>query len=341
MMRRIVGLGVLLGALAGCSGDEPMRVPPPPAGAGGLVVRWTIEDAEGEPLECADLQVVQMSVAIGGTPVLVACGDTQSVSFDGIIPGRLPLVIRLLNTVGIEVASHITNVEIVDQQTLEYEHTFVIDEVKFDSGTLDVNWTIDQRVAAQACSAVGAEQVRFASRAGSIAEIDMTVPCEDGRLIIRDARRGAYSFILWLVDADGNMLEPPETVTGIGVNAGDTTRISVSFNTMPREASRVLTTWTVTGTTASTTTCEDAGGVDVVVNLENRPQIGGDFTIIDTATATCDAGALRLMGPGARDYRIAARLYDTFGTPIDTVIVDDLDLRAGSATVAIEFLPPE
>ena len=143
------------------------------------------------------------------------------------------------------------------------------------------------------------------------------------------------------VDADGNMLEPPETVTGIGVNAGDTTRISVSFNTMPREPSRVLTTWTVTGTTASTTTCEDAGGVDVVVNLENRPQIGGEFTIIDTATATCDAGALRLMGPGARDYRIAARLYDTFGTPIDTVIVDDLDLRAGSATVAIEFLPPE
>lgn len=335
-MRRLLPAIALLGLGAACSGGE-QRVPPPPAGAGNIIIRWSFEDPDGASLTCDDLQIAEAEVAIGGTPTVVPCGEMQEVAFDNIIPGRIPVVIRLLNSIGLEFDASFDNAIIVDKETLQYEHVFVVDEQTFERGTLDVNWRIDMRIPAQTCGLVEATTMRIATRPGSISTFEMEAPCVDGRLIIPDLRRGAYDLILWLVQEDGTLLDPPETVTGVGVFAGDSTRVSVSFRTIDPRPRTVLTRWTVDTSTPTAQLCLDTGVDEVRVSLEAPNPLNGVFELVDTATTGCASGSATVLGTVADDHRLTARLIDTFGVAIATEVVNEIDLRIGSATIAVDF----
>lgn len=337
MRRGFVVAMLLVGA--GCSGDGSTFVPPPPAPAGSLTVRWTIQDPAGETLLCDDLGVVRTSIAIGGEPESIECGQPQEFTFEGISPGRLPVVVRLLSSVDIEVASLITNVDIVDQETTELDHTFVIDEVMFDTGNIELRWRIDQRLSGTACGLVGAETVRLNTRSGSIAMLDESVPCTDGMLTVRNARKGAYSFFVRLLDGGGDELVTPVTISDVGVVANETTELSVNFITDVRPVVTTTISWTVTGTTATSTSCGDARVHRVEATLFARNIDGDPVNLVDTATAACAEGPIPLGGRPDDDLRVRARAFDSFGTPIATEIVDPVDLSSGSATVSVDFDP--
>ena len=337
MRRGLVVAMLVLGA--GCSGDGSMFVPPPPAPAGNLTVRWTIEDPAGETLLCDDLGVVRATIAIGGEPESVECGATQEITFEGISPGRLPVVVRLLTSVDIEVASLITNVDIVDQETTNLDHTFVIDEVMFDTGNIELRWRIDQRLAGTACGLVGAETVRLNTRGGSIATVDESVPCTDGMLFLRNARKGAYSFFVRLLDSAGDELITPVTISDVGVIANETTELSVNFVTDVRPVVTTTVSWTVTGTVATSTSCGSARIHQIEATLFARNIDGDPVNLVDTATAACADGSIALGGRPDDDLRVRARAFDSFGTPLATEIVDPVDLSSGSATVSVDFDP--
>ncbi len=340
MRRRLSTLMLLLLGATAC-GDEPMRVPPPPAGAGSIIIRWSLEDPDGVALNCADLQIAEAEVAIGGTPVVVPCGETEEVSFENVIPGRVPVVIRLLNSIGLAFASHIDNAIIEDQMELEYTHVFVVDEEEFQRGTLDINWRIDTRVPAQTCGLIGATTMRVATRSGSISMFEMDADCEAGQLIIPEVRRGGYDFIFWLVAADGTLLEPPETRTSVGVFAGDTTRVSLNFRTVDPRPRTVLTRWTVQTSTPTADNCFDIGGEEVRVDLETPNPLTGLLELTDTATTSCASGSATVRGEQTDGAQLTARLVDTFGGTLVLRTVEDLDLRVSSATVSVDFTPED
>lgn len=295
----------LLGAL-GCGDDGSGAGDLPAAEVGTLEVSWSLQDAEGNALDCSARGIQGFAVAAGGADELLVCGDPQTVTFINLTPGRYPVRIDVL-TEGSEIlAQHLGNVVVAGGAPTAYAHTFTIGAEETRTGTLDVRWYIDTLPAQSSCGAVGGSSVRIELTSGPVADTSYTASCVDGQMTITGIRRGDYDVELTLLDTSGARVGFTAVDTAVTIEQDQTTVSYLSVTTSLPATGAIDARWTVNGTTAATG-CSSLVQPTVQVVLRSDED-GGD--VYGTSTASCARGQLTFqnvrIGRGTAGYGLRA-----------------------------------
>ena len=339
-MWRHAGAAVLLFGLGACSGEQGPPDLGPAMTTGSIQVSWDQINAEGDAVDCADLGVLDAFVALGGEPRILMCGDEQSVTFEGLLPQRYPVVIRLrgLAERTIPGGEQLDNVVAVGGETVEYNHTFEFGDNAGDLGAIRTSWTVEGQTPDRGCPIVGGHTVRVVSQPESIEPFEFDVPCADGERMQSNLRTGNYVIRYFLEDRDGNDLAVRQATTR--VLRGATAEAGVDFLVQDRPPAAMYTSWTVTGSAAAEGCREDW-----TVRLRIAEDTQQNFTIT-TATAACDAGTYRFdelvapRNPEFDRYQLSVFLDDPLRGQIDRQVQEDLQLFPSETTsVAVDLEP--
>src|SRR5688572_25743033 len=139
--QRSVVAWVACAAIAGmaCGDDQPSVFDPPPA-RGSLSVSWSLRSPNGDEIACQNALVDEASVAIGGAPQKVRCGEPQVVRFDDLAPDRYPVLVRLLAAGGAVLHEKQLNATVSAETVTPVEVTFEIDPNRSRNGSLQLRW---------------------------------------------------------------------------------------------------------------------------------------------------------------------------------------------------------
>ncbi len=341
-MKRTLLAGLVFCSGLSCGGEDPMTMFPPPVTKGRAEISWRLVDDQMQPVDCATTPISSIRVSFGREPVTVNCGDDNKVVFQELAPDRYPLVISLLAASGGQLGQHLANVVVEGGKTAEYQHDFVVSSSGLESGDLRIRWAVDMMPAHLRCAALGAENVRVRTSVGALEEVDETIACKEGVLLIKDLTRGSYNFRLDMLSKTSTTVGFPATLRNIRVNQGETTEESVSFVSVLPEKAGLRASWTI-GSTVAQDACDmvNADTVDIQV----RTDAAGTINLIETSTS-CKAGEFVLddlpAGPGSTGMglRVTMRLFDTrVGTiPLDIQTVRRVVLKAAeTSTLAVDF----
>lgn len=334
--------GALVGLLAsGCGGEEPPDFGPPTE-FGSATVRWTLFNAAGEAITCAQLGAVDTYVAVGGQPRIVTCGEEPMVTFDNLLPQRYPVVIRLRGIAESTLAmgEAFDNIVVEGGKTTELVHEFRFDENTGNTGAVRVAWRVNGKPADMGCAEVGATVVRGETTDASVAQFAFSAACEDGELVQSSLRPGNYEVVVLLEDDDGNNLSARSAQFRVLRQA--TVDAFVDFTSTNRPTSTMHVEWTISSSVAADA-CREDWSIRMLVQ-EDR------MTPIQTASATaaCDAGAYTFEtlpsppNPTANKYKITVTLVEVLRGDIADELVDDLQLfPSETTTVSVDLVPPD
>ncbi|MEO1334208.1 MAG: hypothetical protein AAFV29_01135 [Myxococcota bacterium] len=328
--------------VAGCGGESFTELISEPNATSQIVVRWTIEADDGQPLTCAEAQVEAVRISVGGEPVRVACSDQNQAVFDELQVGRYPIVIRLLGAADAVVREHVDSVELTEAP-LDYSHTFVLDPAGDARGALDLRWLLAGEDPSQGCAVFGADRVVIQSQPGSIAELGAEVSCELGRFELVDVLRGDYTLRFTLLDNRRAPIVGGIVQRNFRVVPGETTRDLFSFPLVPAEQATLQLNWTLNGEDPALV-CETVGGQQLTMELFQQQSPTEEISI-RTATAACDRGALTeedinaSADPEALRFRVSVDLRGFAGLILTSRTVSDVILRRGeTSTVSFDLM---
>lgn len=331
-----LALGVSLG---GC-GDDPVRTPPPPAESGGLRVTWKVVGPDGTELACAAVGFSGFSVRTGGEPTRIPCGEAQFLERTGLVPGRYPLVIspEVFQGTIAEAYTYRANVQVEDQKITEHTAEILVDPSSLNIGTISLRWRIDGRMPSFGCDALGAETFRIRADDTSIEPFELNLPCEQGTNNLTMRRKGTYSLIGSLRDADGRVVRNQVRSAVITVLEGQTTMADFNFTENATVTGSLEARWTVTGSAAAEG-CPGLNGERVELTVLTGEL--ANLTAIATTSIACDRGVARLDRlPVGEDYRVRLDLFNGFDAIVADAFVTPIEIRdTRTTTVAVDLSP--
>ena len=230
-MRRLSWALALGASLGGCS-DDPVRTPPPPAQSGGLRVTWKLVGPDRSELSCAAVGFSGFAVRTGGEPTRIPCGEAQFLEQTGLTPGRYPVVIspEVFQGTIAEAYTYRTNVQVEDQKITEHIAEILVDPSSLNVGIISLRWRIDGRMPALACGTLGAETFRLRADDTSIEPFERNFPCGLGTDNLTMQKKGTYSLIGTLRDADGRVVRNQIRSVVITVLEDQTTMADFNFS---------------------------------------------------------------------------------------------------------------
>lgn len=331
-------LGAALTLLA--CGDEPVRVPPPPAGAGGMKVSWVLLNPGGTEISCTEAGFSSFTVRIGGEPVRTTCGEPQSFEASGLVPGRYPLVIAPEVFVGTTAADYVyrANIQVEDQKVTEHTAQITVDPSQLNVGTLAIRWRIDGRMPNLACGNLGAETFRLTADDTSIEPFSVDLPCAQGTTTLEMKTKGSYSLTGSLRDSAGRVVKNQIRSAVVAVLEGQTTQANFEFTESATVSGSVEARWTITSSAAAEG-CPAVGGETVEFTVL-KGDVGNPIAVA-TGTTACAQGVLRLdRVPVGEGLRARLDLLNGFGVIIADAFRMDLRVEdTRTTTIAVDFTP--
>jgi hypothetical protein len=346
-------LSLALFAAACGDGEDGTGNGAPPAPVGSVEVRWSFARQDGGASTCDAVGAAEIFVFVGGrrsdaaralapdggTPPPVTCDDAQSEIWTQLVEDTLPVVIQVYGTTGQILAEHTTTVRVVPQMRATVEHTFAIGGTGPSRGDLRLTWNIDGLQAAEACGPAGGVTVAFATQPGSIEDLELSAPCENGTVDVEDLRVGNYILRARLLDAQGDTLGVDQQSPSVRPDAQ--TSAGYRFNLESLGRARLHATWTIEGQPPDVA-CDAEGLSEVEVQFQRLNLEDLEWIVADTATAACATGSVTfedLIDSGRP--RLELLLFEeVLGEPVivTTTVTEPFALPAGeTSTVSVDF----
>ncbi|MBI2375521.1 MAG: hypothetical protein HYV07_16110 [Deltaproteobacteria bacterium] len=275
----------LLLSLSGACGSDELPDGPNDVPFGSLLVRWSLIDELGAPLDCHAVGLIAAEVAIGGAPRSVDCAQGSQL-FERLLPDRYPVFVRM-QIQGVSVIEGRTNAIVEAGKQAVAEVQLVFKGSAAGQGAIRVRWVVGGDLARRGCAAIGASSMQLTSGPTSRAPFDRSAACGDGEAVVVDIPSGVYEVVASLRDAEGGSVVT-NTIPSVLVVAGETAEPPVLDMFLPAfQLGTILARWTVSGTVADAG-CAQLGGQSVLLRLVQR---------VEASTSTsCAAGRLRLGG---------------------------------------------
>lgn len=207
-------------------------------------------------------------------------------------------------------------------------------ECQAQTGTIQLNWTVNSEAASTACATAGAVSVRISIDGGT----PVTEPCSSGTRSFPSLAIGAKNVVADLLDGSGISLA--NFTQSVTVLANQTASVDIQFTTSGGGNGSVGFSWTV-GLQPASTACPVGSQVQI------QSTAGPVLTPVDQSF-DCTQGAAQIDNLPAGSYTFKATLLDSVTNPVVdnlmvTVVggqvaqVSSIDFTVGASTGTAEL----
>jgi hypothetical protein len=328
--------GFCLAFCFACGGTDEAPPPANKAPLGDLEVRWKLVSADGSVLSCADVDIDEVEVAIGGTPKKIAC-DLGSTRFEKLLAQRYPVVVHLKYG-PVKLATGLGNADVVAGELTTVEINIEVERRNTDVGSIQLKWRIDDQPAGRRCGEVGAITFRVTAEVGSIdPNLAVDVACVDGEMLINNVKPGSYDLKVKLEAPDGSNIVSLLTGTFRVVPAGTAILALINFTTVLSGGGKIRALYTINSSVAADA-CELSNAVEVKMMVRSVDQQTQSTRLEGTKTASCAEGNLLQKSLRTSVYSVQLQLLDELGLTLSSTTVRDVQIQFGeTSTISYDF----